>query len=135
MANTFEMTIVTPDGKKLQDNVSILNCVTTAGALGILANHVPLVAVLEIAHLNYKKPDGSGGVISFDISIAGGVLNVRNNQVMVLAEAFETKDEIDRNRAEDSKRRAEERLQSRDDNIDIKRAELSLKRAMSRLSL
>ncbi|MBQ7275885.1 MAG: ATP synthase F1 subunit epsilon [Bacilli bacterium] len=135
MANTFNLTIVTPNGKKLSDEVSILNCVTTAGAVGILANHIPLVAIIEISHLNYKKPDGNGGVESVDIAIAGGVLSVKDNQAVVLAEAFETKDEIDRQRAEEAKRRAEERLSSNDDNIDTKRAELALKRAMSRLSL
>lgn len=135
MANTFNLTIVTPNGKKLTDNVSILNCMTTAGAVGILANHIPLVAILEISHLNYKKPDGSGGVDSVDIAIAGGVLNVKDNVAIVLAEAFETREEIDRQRAEEAKKRAEERLNSKDDNIDIKRAELALKRAMSRLSL
>ena len=60
---------------------------------------------------------------------------MKKDEVIVLAESFETKDEIDRERAEASKQRAEERLASSDPNIDVKRAELSLKRAMSRLSL
>ena len=135
MANTFNIQILTPEGKKLTDEVSILNCVTTAGAIGILANHIPLIAVLEISHLNYKKPDGVGGVESVDIFIAGGTLKVKDNEATILTEAFETKDEIDRARAEDAKRRAEERLASKDENIDVKRAELALKRALSRLSL
>ena len=135
MANTFSLKIVTPDGKELQDEVSILNCVTTAGAIGILANHIPLVAILPISHLNYKKPDGNSGIESIDIAIAGGVVSFKENEATVLAEAFETKEEIDRARAEEAKKRAEERLASDDPNIDVKRAELSLKRAMSRLSL
>lgn len=135
MANTFNITLITPNGKKLSDEVSILNCVTTAGAIGIMANHLPIVAVLEISHLNYKKPDGNGGVESVDIAIAGGILKFRDNEATLLLEAFETKDEIDKERALEAKRRAEERLSSKDDNIDVKRAELSLKRALSRLSL
>ena len=130
MANKFTLTIVTPDGKKVVDEATILNARTTAGAVGILANHLPLVAVLEISHLNYKKDNES-----YDFAISGGILNVKKDEVIVLAESFETKDEIDRARAEASKQRAEERLASKDDNIDVRRAELSLKRAMSRLSL
>ena len=130
MANKFKLTIVTPDGKKIEDEATILNAYTTAGFVGILANHLPMVAILEISHLNYKK-DGE----SFDLAISGGILNVKKDEVIVLAETFERKEEIDKERANQAKLRAEERLLSKDPNIDMKRAELSLKRALSRLSL
>lgn len=130
----FKLTIVTPDGKKIVDECHILNVVTTGGALGILAHHLPLLAVIEISHLNYKKiVDNQEEKV--ELAIHGGILNVKEDEVIVLAEAFETKDEIDYERANRSKVRAEERLNSDDENIDIKRAELSLKRALSRLSL
>lgn len=129
MANKFKLTIVTPDGKKVEDDATILNAVTTAGAVGILANHLPLVAVLEISHLNYRKDNEL-----FEFAISGGVLNVKKDEVIVLAETFERKEDIDFIRAEEAKKRAEERLSSNDPDIDMKRAELALKRAMSRLS-
>lgn len=134
MANTIDLTIVTPDGKKLCDEARIVNCMTTAGAIGILPNHSPLVGIIPISHLNYKKVEDEK-MESIDIAIAGGVIDVKDNSVIVLADAFETKDEIDRNRAEEAKRRAEERIASNDPNIDVKRAELALSRALSRLSL
>ncbi len=134
MATNFKLTIVTPDGKKITDEAYILNVITSAGALGILANHLPLTSIIEISHLNYKK-NIEGKIESIDLSIGGGILNVTKEEVIVLAESFETKDEIDRERAERSKQRAEERINSHDPNIDLKRAELSLKRALSRLSL
>ena len=130
MANKFKLSMVTADGKKIVDEVEILNVVTSSGALGIMAHHLPLIAVIEISHLNYKK-DGQ----TFEFSIGGGVLSVSNEEVSILADSFETKDEIDFKRAEKAKLRAEERLKSKELNIDIKKAELSLKRALNRLSM
>lgn len=130
MANKFKLSMVTADGKKIVDEVEILNVVTSSGALGIMAHHLPLIAVIEISHLNYKK-DGQ----TFEFSIGGGVLSVSNEEVSILADSFETKDEIDFERAEKAKLRAEERLKSKELNIDIKKAELSLKRALNRLSM
>lgn len=130
MATLFKLTIVTPDGKKIVDEADILNAITTAGAVGILANHLPLVAILEISHLNYKK-----GNESYDFAISGGVLTVSNNEVTVLADSFETKEEIDIERATKARERAEGYLKSNDPNFDLKRADLALKRALNRLSL
>ena len=130
MANKFKLSMVAADGKKIVDEVEILNVVTSSGALGIMAHHLPLIAVIEISHLNYKK-DGQ----TFEFSIGGGVLSVSNEEVSILADSFETKDEIDFERAEKAKLRAEERLKSKELNIDIKKAEISLKRALNRLSM
>jgi F-type H+-transporting ATPase subunit epsilon len=130
MASKFDITLVTPDGKKHLDQAEILNVVTTSGALGIMSRHLPLVAILEISHLNYKR-DGQ----VFEYSIAGGIINVKDNSAQILAESFESKEEIDLERAENSKQRAEDRLASKDPNIDIKRAEIALKKAINRISL
>ncbi len=122
--------MVTPDGKKREDQAEILNVVTTSGAMGILPKHLPLVAVLEISHLNYRNE----GKI-YEYSISGGVMNVKKDEVLLLLEAFESKEEIDFSRADESRKRAEERLALKGPNIDIRRAEISLKRALNRLSM
>ena len=130
MAKKFKFKMITPDGKSYSDECEILNVVSSTGALGIMANHLPLVAVLEISHLNYKK-DG----VTYDFALGGGILNVKKSETIILAESFETKEELDIERANESKLRAEERLKSKDPNIDMKRAEISLKKALNRLSL
>ena len=78
MASKFDITLVTPDGKKHLDQAEILNVVTTSGALGIMSRHLPLVAILEISHLNYKR-DGQ----VFEYSIAGGIINVKDNSAQI----------------------------------------------------
>ena len=130
MANKFHIEMITPDGKKIEDDIEILNVVTSSGALGVMAHHIPLIAIVEISHLNYKK-DGK----SYDFAIAGGVLNVKKEGVTLLADGFETKEEIDVERATRAKERAEERLSSKQENIDYKRAEIALKKAINRLSI
>ena len=130
MENNYNIKMDTPDGKKLLDDCEILNVVTSTGAMGIMAKHLPLVAVLEISHLEYKK-----GKEVFHYSIGGGILNVQKDETIILVESFEKPSEIDLNRALASKERAEKRISSNDPNIDLKRAEVALKRAINRISL
>ena len=130
MANKFHFEMITPDGKKIEDDIEILNVVTSSVALGVMAHHIPLIAIVEISHLKYKT-DGN----SYDFAIAGGVLNVKKEGVTLLADGFETKEEIDVERATRAKERAEERLSSKQENIDYKRAEIALKKAINRLSI
>lgn len=129
MANTFKLTIVSPDGKKLVDDATICNVVTTNGTLGIMAHHLPLVGIIEISHLVYRNDNET-----HEFAISGGVLNVKDDEVIILAESFETPEEIDFKRAEEAKARAEKYLKSKDPNVDMRRAELALKRALNRIN-
>jgi len=83
MANKFKLTIVSPDGNKIEDEANILNVMTTSGALGILAHHLPLVGVIKLSSLSYRKDNDT-----FNYDISGGILNVKENEVIVLAESF-----------------------------------------------
>lgn len=70
------------------------------------------------------------------MAVSGGFLEVRPDQVTILAQAAETSEQIDVERAKRAKERAEERLRAQNqDNIDFKRAELALKRAINRISV
>lgn len=130
MAKKFKFKIYTSDGKVLQDEIDLLNVVTTTGAIGILANHLPLIGIIDISQFNYKKDGGT-----FYFAISGGVLNIKKDGVTILAESFEQDTEIDFARAEEAKNRAEDRLKNHQLDIDIKRAEIALKKSLNRLSL
>ena len=67
--------------------------------------------------------------------MAGGLLYFRDNTAEILTDAIESKDEINVDRAEAAKKRAEERLASKDPNIDMKRAQAALAKALNRLEL
>ena len=130
MAKKFKFKIYTSDGKVLQDEIDLLNVVTTTGTMGILANHLPLIGIIDISQFNYKKDNET-----FYFAISGGVLNIKKDGVTILAESFEQDIEIDFARAEEAKNRAEDRLKNHQLDIDIKRAEIALKKSLNRLSL
>lgn len=130
MAKKFNFKIYTSDGKTLQDEIDLLNVVTTTGAMGILADHLPLIGIIDISQFNYKKDNET-----FYFAISGGVLNIKKDGVTILAESFERDTEIDFVRAEEAKNRAEDRLKNHQLDIDIKRAEIALKKSLNRLSL
>ncbi|MCI2068420.1 MAG: ATP synthase F1 subunit epsilon [Bacilli bacterium] len=134
MSDKFPFEIKSPDGKKFDGEAEIINMNLIDGMIGIMAHHLPLVGVIDICHLDYKV----GNQVHY-FAIGGGILNVQKDRVLILADSFEAKENIDKTRAEEAKARAEALLEKAktdpDSNIDIKRAELSLKRAINRLSL
>ncbi|WNS81126.1 F0F1 ATP synthase subunit epsilon [Domibacillus sp. DTU_2020_1001157_1_SI_ALB_TIR_016] len=127
---TFNVNIVTPDGPVLDTTVELLSARAQSGDLGIMAGHVPMVAPLQIGVVRLV----TGGKQSELVAISGGFLEVRPDQVTILAQAAEKGENIDLSRAQEAQRRAEQRLQDNQDNVDFKRAELALKRAINRIN-
>lgn len=127
---TLTVSVVTPDGPVLNKEYEMVSCRAEDGELGILPGHIPLVAPLDIGAVRLKR-----GNDTELLAVSGGFLEVLPDKVTILAQSAETPDQIDVERAERARERAEQRLQSKRDDIDFKRAELSLKRAMNRLRI
>src|SRR5699024_5987334 len=108
----------------------MISCKAENGDLGILHNHIQLVARLTISYFRLKKENSVE-----KLAINGGFLEVRTDKVNILAQSAEKPEDIDVQRAREAKKRAERRLQAKEDNIDYHRAELALKRAMNRLNV
>jgi F-type H+-transporting ATPase subunit epsilon len=98
------------------------------GELGVLPLHAPLLTTIKPGVLRVVK-----GEEETTMAITGGFIEVRDNRVTILADAAERGDEIDAARAEEARRRAEERLASREATIDMAKAEMDLKRAIVRI--
>lgn len=127
----FKLKIITPNGLYLKEDIDSLNIKAVDGYLTILPSHFPLITMLDIAPMHIKI-DNTEKVYA----IAGGVLNVRKRETIILTNAIESPEEIDRERAENAKNRAEQRLKNKNNkDIDILRAESALKRAITRLSI
>ncbi|SFB03862.1 MULTISPECIES: F0F1 ATP synthase subunit epsilon [unclassified Bacillus (in: firmicutes)] len=128
---TIKVSVVTPDGPVYESDVEMVSTKAQSGELGILPGHIPMVAPLEIGAVRLKK----AGTTEF-VAVSGGFLEVRPDQVTILAQSAEQASEIDIDRAVRAKERAEQRLQeSKQDNVDFKRAELALQRAINRISV
>jgi F-type H+-transporting ATPase subunit epsilon len=100
------------------------------GQLGILPHHAPLMTILEAGELVVRK-----GAQEDIMAISGGFLEVRPDHVIVLADQAERAEEIDVNRAAEARKRAEERLKTKEAGMDTLRAETALRRALVRLSV
>ncbi|MCY8790870.1 F0F1 ATP synthase subunit epsilon [Bacillus inaquosorum] len=127
---TVKVNIVTPDGPVYDADIEMVSVRAESGDLGILPGHTPTVAPLKIGAVRLKK-DGQTELVA----VSGGFVEVRPDQVTILAQAAETAEGIDKERAVAARQRAQERLNSQSDDTDIRRAELALQRALNRLDV
>ena len=128
--NMFRLKIVTPDRIFYEGEVSMVEMNTTDGEIGVYSQHVPTTFILVPGVLAIHE-DGEKKYAA----LHAGFAEVLQNQVTVLAEAAEWPDEIDVERAERAKARAEERLRDHADNINQMRAESALRRALTRIEI
>jgi F-type H+-transporting ATPase subunit epsilon len=132
MANkTFHLEIITPQRVVFKGEITGCSAPGALGGFQILYNHAPLLSSLEIGEV--KITESGKGVKRYAVS--GGFLEVRNNNVVLLADTAECTDEIDRIRAEAARDRANKLIIERKPETDIERARLSLKRALNRLKI
>jgi F-type H+-transporting ATPase subunit epsilon len=127
---TFLLEIVTPERKVYADQVDMVSVKGVAGEMGILAHHLPLVSPLKVAPVIIKK-----GNVNQYIAVSGGFVEVRKDKVVILAESAELPDEINLERAEAAKDRAEKRISAKSDEFNHRRAELALQRALTRIEV
>lgn len=120
--------IVTAERLVYSEEVDIVVAPGVEGQLGILPHHAPLMTTLQAGEMIVRK-----GGEEFSLAISGGFLEVRPDRIIVLADTAERDDEIDLARAEEAKRRAEERLSQAAVGVDTARAEAALRRSLARL--
>ena len=114
--------VVTPDGSVYENTTDLVICKTTVGEIGIMPNHLPLLASLAIDEVRVKVDDEN-----FDeIAVSGGFVEFSDNNLSVVASAAERKETIEK-RIEEAK--------NENNDIDLRRAEVSLRRAINRLNI
>jgi F-type H+-transporting ATPase subunit epsilon len=126
---TFKLLVSTPDRTFYEGDAGMVELTTSEGEIGIYADHIPLTSVVTPCVMTIHE---NGSVKK--AAIHGGIIEILKDKVTILAEVAEWPDEIDVNRANEAKIRAERRLSSSDANINMLRAEMALKRALARLN-
>ncbi|HZO70736.1 MAG TPA: F0F1 ATP synthase subunit epsilon [Ktedonobacteraceae bacterium] len=126
--NTLHVEVVTAERELFNGEADMVNVPGSEGQLGILPRHAPLLAFLAPGALRITLRGEEEAIF-----VSGGFTEVSNNTVTVLADAAEHAEEIDQARAEEARRRAQERLAQAES--DSERAELqgALERAVNRL--
>ena len=127
---TIQLDIVTAERRIFSDDVNMVIVPGIDGQLGILPHHAPLMSMVQTGELIIKKEKEE-----LYLFIDGGFIEIRPDRVVILADACEHCAEIDIERAEKAKRRAEESLKSRSPDIDLFRAEAALRRSLMRLKV
>ena len=130
MATPFTFEIVTPDKMLfVSDEVTYVGFRTLLGGMGVKANHLPVIATLDVAPLKIQLANGAEEVFA----VCGGFLEMQNNKCTVLATIAEPGEDIDAARANAAKERATARLAGKNEDLDVDRAKYALKKAMMRL--
>lgn len=129
--NLFDLKIITPDRVFYSGKASFLELNTVEGEIGIYKNHIPMTTVLEPGIATITEE----GRNKKEAALHTGFMEILGDRITILAEIAEWPDEIDRNRAQEAKIRAERRLQNDKSNINITRAELALHKALVRIEL
>lgn len=124
----LKLKIVTPDKLFYDDECDYVIARGVEGDIGILKDHTPFVTLLQIGRMVIKK-NGEERIAA----VAGGYIDVRQNNITVVSDACEWQDEIDIKRALKAKERAEKTLSEKGG--DTFKAELSLKKAINRLNI
>jgi F-type H+-transporting ATPase subunit epsilon len=122
--------IVTPERALVTEQVDEVQLPGSEGYFGVLPGHTPLLATLQVGEMWYRV-----GQAKHHLAIAFGFVEVLPERVTVLAQIAERAEDIDVQRAEAAKRRAEERVTSRQGSVDFERARIALMKSLIRIQV
>ena len=126
----FQVEIITPERVFYTGEATMIEFTSVEGDMGVYKDHIPLTTVLAPGIVTITEEEGQKKA-----AVHSGFAQFRGGKVTLLAEIAEWPDEIDWDRAEAAKQRAEERLAAKTENTELVRAELALRRALVRISL
>lgn len=130
MADLFKLRIITPDRVFYEGEAEMVEFNTAEGEIGIYKKHIPMTVIIKPGILTITEESETKTA-----ALHAGFAEILPDQVTIMAEIIEWPVEIDQDRAEQAKERAEERLQNKTPETDIARAETALLRAMARIEV
>ena len=128
--NLFTLKIITPDRIFYEGQVSMVEFNTTEGEIGVYKRHVPTTVIISPGIVTITEAEGVK-----EAALHAGFAEILQDEVVIMAEIIEWPHEIDLDRAEAARERAEERLSSKTPETDLLRAETALQRALARISV
>ena len=126
----FSLEIISPERTFYKGEASFVELTTSEGEVGIYKNHVPMTNVIVPGIVTIHEADGIK-----EAAVHSGFMVILQDSIKIMAEVAEWPDEIDENRANEAKIRAERRLKEGGAGVDMLRAEAALKRSLTRLHL
>lgn len=135
----LQVNVVTPDGTVYKHRAKQVSAKTTDGGITILPNHTPIIVPLTIADLIVTRVSEDSGISGQNhIAVNGGIMEVRDNVVNIIANSAERARDIDIDRAELAKIKAERKMaEARDikNEKEFQRAKIALSKAINRIGV
>lgn len=123
--NKFPVEVLTPEGKVFDDEVEMVSTRTRVGSIGILANHAPLMAMLEPTELRLYKSESE--IVRF--AQGEGYMQVVDNSALLLVQDAVDPDRLDRSAIESQLENARQALEEAEEGSEERRrAERDVKR-------
>ncbi|WFR59341.1 F0F1 ATP synthase subunit epsilon [Anaerocolumna sp. AGMB13025] len=130
MAKTFQLEIIASDHPFYKGECEMLIFPGIDGEHGILARHEAMVTCINAGELRFLV-DGTWNYAA----VSAGFVEVASDYVVLLADTVERPEDIDINRANEAKMRAEERLRQKQSIMEYYHTQAALNRAMNRLKV
>ena len=129
MADTLNLKVYTPTREFFDGSATMVEFTTTEGNVGIYPKHVPTTVIIAPGTLTIHSDTQEKRCAT----LMSGFVEIEEESVTILAEVCEWPDEIDEDRANEARIRAERRISEKATDLDLSRAELALKRALVRI--
>lgn len=126
--NKILLEVITPKKTVFKEEVDVVEAPAIDGLIGILPRHAPLITALKTGVIKVTIDNNK----KF-ISVSEGIMDVKPDQINIVARTAELPEQIDVERAKNAKQRAKERLEKESAKIDHYRAEAALERALARI--
>ena len=126
----YKLRLITPDRVFYEGTADMIEFNTTEGEIGVLPGHIPMTVIIKPGVLTITEKDEVK-----EAALHSGFVEILPDRMTILAEVVEWPGEIDLERAEAAKRRAEERIKRHTPETDMARAETALMRAIARIQV
>ena len=128
--NKVKLQIITPEKEFFEDEVQLVVVRGVEGVMGIMYDHEPFVTPLGIGPIKILVDNRIKHA-----AVSQGYVEVMEEKIVILADTAEWPEDIDISRAEKAKKRAEERLEKKENHIELLKAEIALKKAINRINV
>lgn len=124
----FRLKVITPERIFYENDVNMVEFNTVEGEIGVYPGHVPMTVIIKPGILTISESDRARNA-----ALHTGFVEILQDSITILAEVIEWPEEIDKQRAEEARLRAEERIRTKEPGTDVFRAEIALQRSLARI--
>lgn len=128
--NTFKLKLISPEGVKYEQEAGEVILPTPDGQIAVLPNHAPVISLLSPGEIIVKY-NGK----EHNLATEGGIVEIANNVVKILADTAEDVDSLDQLKIEEAKKTAEARLAEARDDVEYADAAAQLEKQLAKIGI